>query len=540
MLKEKVQAFIAEKDLDALKDLLNTTETVELLHTFYDLSLDEQVIVFRFLNKDEALALFEQLDTEEQENLIRSFTDDKTIEFVNELAPDDRVKLLDELPATVAKKLLNALTPDEWAATNLLLGYKAQTAGRIMTTEYLTLKSDMTVVDVLARVREQAKEKETIYNLYVTSTAKQLEGVLSLKELLMAELNDKVADIMNKKPISVTTDTDQEETAKLLQELDLLAVPVVDKENRLVGIVTIDDAIDILEEEATEDIMDAAGLAEVRGSEKSRSEVLLKGSTWQIWRVRLPFLLITLVAGIAAGLILEGFEDILESIVIIAFFIPLIMDMGGNVGSQSTTVFARGVALGHVNMKKFFKLFVKEAWIGFSMGVLLSAVTFGVIYFWLGNVRLGIAVAGALTLTMTIASSLGFLVPYVLIKLNVDQAAGSAPIITSVKDITGILIYFGFIALLLGSYLEPNYEVTEMHVTMDGIHFVLDPEEETAVVVGWEDNIVYLNIPEEITVGGEEFEVLGIAGTIDSDEEYEAYENDDEYYQLTQENASSS
>ena len=451
MLKEKIQVLIGEKNVDALKEMLRTIETVELLHTFYDLSSEEQVVLFRLLNKNDALALFEQLDTEEQENLIRSFTDDKTIEMVNELAPDDRVKLLDELPATVAKKLLNALTPQERAATNVLLGYAPQTAGRIMTTEYLSLKDDMTVVDVLAKVRKQAKEKETIYNLYVTSATKHLEGVLSLKELLMAEFDDKVADIMNKKPISVSTDTDQEEAAKLLQELDLLALPVVDKENRLVGIVTIDDAMDVLEEEATEDMLIGAGL--VANKEAGRSEVLIRGSLWDIWKVRLPFLIITLVAGMLAGAVIEGFEEVLESIAAVAIFIPLIMDMGGNVGTQSSTVFARGVALGHIETSKFKKYFLKELGVGFSISLMVGVLAGLAAAFWQGMPMLGLAVGLALVLTVTLAAILGFLVPFVLIKLNIDQAAGSAPIITSIKDIAGLLIYFISVSVFMGHLL---------------------------------------------------------------------------------------
>ena len=455
MLQEKVQALIAQKEVDALKEVLKNTESVELLHTFYDLSPEEQVVLFRLLNKNEALALFEQLDTDEQENLLRSFTDEKTIELVNELAPDDRVRLLDELPATVARKLLDALTPEERAATNILLGYAPQTAGRIMTTEHITLKSDMAVVDVLVKVRKQAKEKETIYNLYITDGEKHLEGVLSLKELLMAEFDDKVADIMNKKPISVSTDTDQEEAAKLLQELDLLALPVVDKENRLVGIVTIDDAMDVLEEEVTEDMLISAGL--VANKEAGRSEVLIRGSMWDIWKVRLPFLLITLVAGLLAGVVIGGFEDVLESITAVALFLPLIMDMGGNVGTQSSTVFARGVALGHIETSKFARYFLKELGVGFSISVLVGVLGGSAAAVWQlatgGVPMLGLAVGLALVITVTLAAALGFLVPFALIKLNIDQAAGSAPIITSIKDIAGLLIYFVSVSIFLGHLL---------------------------------------------------------------------------------------
>jgi len=453
MLKETILQRIEEKNMDSLKNLLSESEELEILQAFYELYPEDQVIVFRLLKKNTALELFEHLDTDEQQNLLRSFTDDKAVEYINELAPDDRVKLLDELPAKVAKKLINSLSAEERKSTNVLMGYAAQTAGRIMTTEYISLNREMTVESALTKIRNQAEDKETVYTLYITSPHKRLEGVISLKDLVLAKDNPRIEEIMSRKAISVTTDTDQEEVAQLLKELDLLAIPVVDKENRIVGIVTVDDAIDILEEEATEDIFDQAGLVDITSSEANRSEVLVQGRLWSIWKVRLPFLLITLVAGFLAGLVMEGFEEILESVTIVAFFIPLIMDMGGNVGTQSSTVFARGVVLGHVKVKHFTRHFVKEIGVGFSMGLLIGILAYFVVSLWTGMPLLGLSVGLALIVTMTLAALLGFLVPFVLIKMHVDQAAGSAPIITSIKDIAGLMIYFTFISLFLGSLL---------------------------------------------------------------------------------------
>ncbi|MCL2425615.1 MAG: magnesium transporter [Oscillospiraceae bacterium] len=453
MLKEKILKEISDKNIESLKTLLSESEELEILQAFYELYPEEQVIVFRLLKKNSALELFENLDTDKQQNLLRSFTDDKAVEYINELAPDNRVKLLDELPAKVAKKLINSLSAEERESTNVLMGYAAQTAGRIMTTEYISLNREMTVESALEKIRNQADDKETVYTLYITSPRRRLEGVISLKDLVLAKGNPRIEEIMSKRAISVSTDTDQEEVAQLLKELDLLAIPVVDKENRIVGIVTVDDAIDILEEEATEDIFDQAGLVDITNNEANRSEVLVQGSLWSIWMVRLPFLLITLVAGFLAGLVIEGFEEILESVTIVAFFIPLIMDMGGNVGTQSSTVFARGVVVGHVKVKHFAKHFVKEIGVGFSMGILIGILAYFIVSFWTGMPLLGLSVALALIVTMTLAALLGFLVPFVLIKLNVDQAAGSAPIITSIKDIAGLMIYFVFVSIFLGSLL---------------------------------------------------------------------------------------
>jgi len=458
-LTKEIEDFLELRDMQALKSLLATSEDMEILRALHYLSPEDQVIVFRLLSKDKALSVFEDLDTDQQQNLLSSFSNERLIEYLNELPPDDRVKLLDELPAMVAKRLLNSLAAEERQSTNILLGYEPETAGRLMTTEFISLRRDMTAKEALAKARALAAEKETIYTLYVTNGQKKLEGVLSLRGLLTAENDMVLEDIMSKNVISVSTHTDQEEAARLLQELDLLAVPVVDTEDRLVGIITVDDAMDILEEEATEDLLIQSGLASaiVKGKESNRSELLIRGSLWSIWKVRLPFLLITLAAGFAAALLVEGFEDILNAVVAIAFFLPLIMDMGGNVGTQSSTTFARGVALGHIQVKDFMKHFMKELSVGLNLGLTSGLISGGIIALgslWFDYpVTLALAVGLTLVVTMTLAASLGFLVPYVLIKVNVDQAAGSAPIITSIKDIAGILIYFAFASLFLSHLL---------------------------------------------------------------------------------------
>jgi len=448
MLDEKIVHSLKEKNMEVLKSLLVGSGEAEVLNAFHNLSANEQVIVFRLLPKDSALAFFEQLDTDEQQNLLRSFTDEQAIEYINEMPPDDRVRLLDELPATVAKKMLAALSPKEREMTNLLMGYEAQTAGRIMTPEYVRLYKGVTAEEALERVKIDAIDKETIYTLYIVDGTGTLEGALSLRDLLIAKPDVKIEDIMTKISVTVSTDTDQEEVARLLQSLDWLAVPVVDKENRLVGIVTVDDAMDILEEEATEDMLNQAGI--LASKEVNRSEVLINGSLWTIWKVRLPFLFITIVGGTLAALVVEGFEEVLESIAAVAFFIPLIMDMGGTVGTQSSTVFARGVVIGHIHMKSFFKHFAKEVGIGASLGTVSGIIAGTIAALWQGMPMLGVAVAVAVAATMTLAALLGFLVPFILIKLNVDQAAGSAPIITSIKDISGLLIYFVVVSLFLG------------------------------------------------------------------------------------------
>ena len=445
MLREQtkiIESYIEEKKMEELKALLKQAQEMEILDIFAQLTEKHQLVVFRLLEKNAALALFEDLDTDEQRHLVESFTDESATEFINQMAPDDRVKLLDELPANIAKKILSQISKEEREVTNLLLGFKEETAGRIMTTEFVALNRKLTVTQATKKVKEEAPATETIYTLFITSDTKQLEGVLSLRDLIVADPQAILEDIMSDKVIKVSTDTDQEEVANLLQTLDLLAVPVVDSEERLVGIVTFDDAMDVLRDETTEDILKSAGLDSTKEKEHRRSGTLINGGLFAIWKIRIPILLIVLAGGFVAGMIVEGFEEVLEAATVIAFFIPLIMDMGGSVGGQSTTIFARGFVLGHIKAEDFWKQFRKEALVGITIGGFIGFFAYFGVGFWLGDWSLGLAVGLALIANCLIAASAGFLVPFFLIKIGADQAAGSGPIITSIKDITGLLVYF--------------------------------------------------------------------------------------------------
>jgi len=449
-LQEQIENMLEEKDFYGLKTLLSSVDDgQELLHAINELSRKEKVIVFRLLQKDMALEIFEQLETVLQKELLESFTDEKAREFIEELDPDDRVTLLDEMPAKVAKRLMQLLSTEDRKVTHMLMGYEPETAGRIMTPEFITLKRDMLVNEALLRIRKEAIDKETIYTLYVTDAKRKLEGVLPLRKLLLAESDAKIGDIMYDAVVKVATDTDQEEVAKAIKDYDVLAIPVVDKEGRIVGIVTVDDAMDILEQEATDDIYTQAGLADITGKETNRSEVLVRGSLWAIWKVRMPFLVLALLGGLAAALVLEGFEDTLEYVLAAAFFIPVIMDMGGSVGTQSTTVFTRGVVLGQIEMKRFWKHLGKETLVGLSLGLIFGAVAGLIAGVWQG-MALGLAVGSALAITVTLASFLGFIIPFALMKMKLDQAAGSAPIITTLKDILGLLVYFLLVMAFVG------------------------------------------------------------------------------------------
>jgi len=452
-IKDLILGYIESKDINALKQVLIDTPEHEVLDVMQMLDEHEQAIVFRLLPKEKSLYVFENLETSDQEHLLGSLTHERAIELVEWLDPDDRVRLLDELPTEVTKKLVARLSADERAATNLLMGYEPETAGRIMTPNFVRLRRNLKASEALEKIKRKAYDHETIYSLYVTDTKGKLEGIVSLRRLLIAGADEKLEDFMTTEFTSVSTSTDQEEVARLLQKRDILAIPVVDKDGCIVGIITVDDAIDILQEEATEDIFSQAGLT---SKETNLSETLIKGKLWSIWKIRMPFLLFTLVGGFIAGFVIGNFESAIESLVIAVFFIPVVLDMGGSTGVQSATIFTRASILGHIEKKRIMKHISRETFIGFTMGVFTGVLCCGIAFLWQGVIAarplmealsVSIAVGSSLIIVMTLAALIGFIVPYILIKLKMDQAAASGAIITTIKDISGLLIYFGLVLL---------------------------------------------------------------------------------------------
>lgn len=449
--REAVLTHVRTKEVNGLKKALNEGNALEIIQIMDEMSNEELVLAYRLLNKDLALEVFEGLDQNDQQKLVSSLTERDAVAVFAELAPDDRVRLLDELPAGVAKRMIASLNREDRDEINLLMGFEPETAGRWMTPDFVRLPSDWTAKHALEQLRVFAKSKETIYTMFVTNQYRKLKGVLGLRELLIADEDALIGDLMETEFASFTTDTDQEEVAKAMQTLELLAAPIVDKEGRLIGIVTIDDAMDILQDEATEDILNSAGLAnvDVTSSETTRSATLVEGNYFKIWRARLPFLFITLAAGFLSANVIGVFEETLEAVAVIAVFIPVIMDMGGTIGTQSSTIFTRGMLLGHIKLTSIWKHVLKEVGVGLSLGIIMGILTGLVAYFWQGIPELSLALGLSLVFAMTLASALGFIIPFTLYKLKIDQATGTGPLITSIKDITGLTIYFLLASALL-------------------------------------------------------------------------------------------
>lgn len=441
MLKE-IRRLINDNQTEILKTKLHDLDEYLLADIIEILEPEKQVVVFRLLDKKTALDVFEYIEVDIQQDLLQNFADEKALEFFKGLEPDDRAALMDELPAKVANKLLLSLSKKERAMTTLLMGYDIGTAGHIMTPKYISFKQGTTVQDALDKIRAVADTVETIYHLYVTDSTRKIEGMIHLKDLITADPDAMIESIMESDPIAVTYDVKDENVSKLLQDSDLLAIPIVDKENRLLGVVTVDDAMDVLSEDAIDREFTTAGFIDFSRKESDRSKILTSGKIWEIWRVRIPFLIITLVGGMLAGLVIAGFEETLMSITALAFFIPVVMDMGGNVGTQSSTIFTRALALGHIDFKRFIKQWGREVLIGMTMGIILGFAASVIVFVWQRDLNLAFVIFNAILFTVTIATALGFMVPFLMLRIGADQAAASAPFITTIKDITGLFIYF--------------------------------------------------------------------------------------------------
>jgi magnesium transporter len=321
-----------------------------------------------------------------------------------------------------------------------------------MTSEYLAFPQTMRISKVLEVIRAwQPKGRKTPY-LFIVDKEGRFVGITDPFEVLQAEPSTTLTVLAHRDIATVNVSADQEVAARTLARYNLDALPVLDDDGRLVGVIDADDAMDTLEEEATEDMFDRAALSSFGGRERTRSEVLVRGPLWGTWRVRLPFLGITLLGGLLAGVVIHQFEQALETVAALAVFIPVVMDMGGNAGTQSSTIFSRALVLGHINLARFGRHLVREMLVGLTIGAITGLVAGIIASLWQGIPGLGLVVGAAITLTMTIATTLGFLIPFMLFKLGLDQAAGSDPIITTIKDITGLLIYF-FLAFQFMGYL---------------------------------------------------------------------------------------
>ena len=435
--------LIAERKYTTVRDILVTMNPSDIAYVFGELEEDRLPIFFRLLPKELAAETFVEMEPEAQEVLIRAFSDAELREVINELYVDDAVDLIEEMPANVVKRILSQADPQLRKEINEILRYPENSAGSIMTTEYISLRPAMTIGEAILRIRRTGYDKETIYTCYVTRD-RTLLGLVTVKDLLLAEDDDMpISEIMETNIISINTHADQEEVAQMFSKYNFLAFPVVDAEYRMVGIVTFDDAMDVMEDEATEDI-------ELMGGMMPSENTYLRSGVFELFKNRILWLMLMMFSATFTGMIITGFEDALAAQVVLTAFIPMLMGTGGNSGSQSSVMVIRALSLGELEFSDFWRVVWKEIRTACLCGVALAVACFGKLLLidrmLLGNQEITCLVAGVVCVTMALtvlfAKIIGAMLPMLAKKIGLDPAVMASPFITTIVDTLSLLVYF--------------------------------------------------------------------------------------------------
>ncbi len=434
-IKEKVIELLEEKKYTSLQEYIDKLNSQDISGLFDDLTNEDMAILFRLLSKDEAAETFSYMDTDIQEKLINLLTDKELKLVIDELFMDDTVDLIEEMPSNVVKRILKTVSKEDRKTINELLKYPDDSAGSIMTTEFIDLKVNMTVEEAFEKIRKIGIDKETIYTCYVLDTRRKIKGLVTVKDLLLSDKNIQIKDIMETNVITVFTLDDQEEVAKKFDKYDFMALPVVDKEERLVGIITVDDAIDVIQEENTEDF-------EIMAAMTPTEDTYFKTSVFKHAKNRILWLLILMLSSTITGLIITHYENAFAAIPVLVSFIPMIMGTGGNCGSQSSTLIIRGMAVDEIKLKDFFRAIWKEFRVALLVGIALAICNGVRIVLQYKDIRLAIVLGSTLVGTVLLAKLLGCILPMLAKKLKLDPAIMAAPLITTIVDTCSILIYF--------------------------------------------------------------------------------------------------
>ena len=441
-IKEEVIELLENKRYTNLYKYLKQLNNQDISLLFEELSPEDIVLLFRLLPKDEAAEVFSYMEPDLQEQLINNLTDKELKLVIDELFMDDTVDLIEEMPSNVVKRILKTVNKEDRNTINELLKYPSDSAGSIMTTEFVDLKINMTVEDAFKKIKKIGLNKETVYTCYVLDIKRVIIGIVDIKDLLLADRDALIKDIMETNVVTVNTLKDKEEVTKLFDKYDLVALPVVDKENRLVGIVTIDDAIDVLQEETTEDF-------ELMAAITPTEESYFKTSVFKHARNRILWLLLLMVSSMITGGILTHYEEAFAAVPLLVSFIPMIMGTGGNCGSQSSTLIIRGMAVDEIEPKDFFRAIWKEFRVALLAGTALAIVNVIRIMIQYGNLKIAIVLGLTLIGTACLAKMLGCALPMLAKKLKIDPAIMAAPIISTILDSCSILIYFNIAVAIL-------------------------------------------------------------------------------------------
>ena len=440
---EEVKELLEQKKFNELKNKLKEMKSADISAILDQLDKESVIKVFRILSKEKAGMTFSYMESDRREKLIQDLTDAELKSVMDELFMDDTVDLIEEMPSNIVPKILKAVSKADRKVINELLKYPEDSAGSMMTTEFIDLKEDMTVEDALQRIRDIGTDSETIHTCYVLNSNRVLQGIINIKDILLADKNTVIKDIMETNIISVNTTDDQEDVAKKFDKYDFYALPVVDTENRLVGIITVDDAINVLREEISEDFEKMAAI-------QPNEEGYFETSVFKHAKNRILWLLILMLSSAITGGIITEYENAFAAVPLLVAFIPMIMGTGGNCGSQSSTLIIRGLATDEIKLKDIFKVLWKEIRVSIIVGIVLAVVNGIRIMIQYNDLQLAIVIGLTLIGTVTLAKMLGCLLPLLAKKLKLDPAIMAAPLITTLVDIFSILVYFQIATAIMG------------------------------------------------------------------------------------------
>ncbi len=450
---EKILEYLEQKKYFMARDEMlkfNEADIAEIFEELFDNEdeLEKAVVVYRLLPKDVSVEVFSLLPVDDQLKIVEGINPKELNYIVQELDFDDKIDILEELPANIVNSILENTPKEERHLINAFLNYPEDSAGSLMTPEYISLDKDMTVAEAMAHIKKEGMDAETIYTCYVKDTGRKLIGIVSLSTLVISDDNIKIRDLMRSEFVYLNVYDDQEEVAAAFKKYDFLAMPVVDKEGRLVGIITVDDILDVIEEEDTEDIERMAGIVDMADTWDSD---YLDISVWEHARNRLPWLLILMVAYIFTGMIVSSFEDKLSQVISLVAYMPMLMGTGGNTGSQASTLIIRGLATGEIELSDAARILWKEARIGVAVGIILSAFNFLRVVFIDGqDVMIAVTICSAMICIVIFAKILGSMIPLIVKKIGLDPALIANPFISSISDAIALTIYFAMASLFLG------------------------------------------------------------------------------------------
>lgn len=438
---EKINELIEKKDWKEIKKKLDDLPSSDIVYIFENSSSETELLLFRLLSNEKAAKVFSELEIDEQESILRNIGNKKVKQLILELPPDDRTEIFGDLPGNITQKLLNILPPAERREALSLLCYSEESVGRIMTPEYIAVKSNWTIEKALNHIRELGKDAETVNMIYVVDDKWHLIDSLPIRKFILANPGDSVESIMDYKFISISAYDDQEEAGKKIKKYNLVALPVTDREGVLMGIVTIDDILDVLEEETTEDFHKGAAVSPVGINYTT-------ASPWVLYKKRVIWLAILLVAGFISSTIVSHFQVTLESVIALSFFIPVLIDTGGNTSTQSATLIIRAISTGDLTLRKWFSVVKKELLTGFLLGISIGGIFFLRSFISNEGIQLALTLGLSTLSIIVVANLIGAVLPIILTRLKLDPAVISSPLLTTIIDSLGLLIYFSIAHLI--------------------------------------------------------------------------------------------